>query len=111
MPSSSTVLKFSFIGYVTQEITVNNQRVIDLTLAEESQLLDEVVVVGYGTTKKESLTSAISVIKSEEIVATKQVDVMATLQGKIPRFTKYLKSQACLEHSIMKFPFEDMETP
>ena len=80
VPSNTSVLRFSFVGYNTHEITVGNQRVINITLAEESQLLDEVVVVGYGVAKKESLTSAISVIKSEDIVSTKQVDVMATLR-------------------------------
>ena len=57
VPSSSTVLRFSFIGYVAQEITVNNQREI-ITLVEESHLLDEVVVIGFGVQHRSILVQS-----------------------------------------------------
>ena len=61
---SESVLVVSFIGYLTQEITVGNRATINVTLKEDTELLDETVVVGYGTQKKESLTSAITSVRS-----------------------------------------------
>ena len=81
---SSSVLVISCIGYATQEITVGNRAEIEVTLQEDSQLLDDIVVVGYGTQKKESLTSAISSVRAEDVTKTKQNNVITSLQGKVP---------------------------
>ena len=81
---ASSVLVVSFIGMTTQEITVGNLQNIMITLKEDTQLLDETVVVGYGTQKKESLTSAITSVRAEDVTKTKQNDVITTLQGKVP---------------------------
>ena len=81
---SESVLVVSFIGYLTQEITVGNRATINVTLKEDTELLDETVVVGYGTQKKESLTSAITSVRSEDVTKTKQNDVVTALQGKVP---------------------------
>ena len=72
-------LEVSCIGYATQEIPVGDKTVINVVLLEDVELLEETVVVGYGTQKKASLTSAISNIRSEELTATKQTDVLASL--------------------------------
>jgi TonB-linked SusC/RagA family outer membrane protein len=77
-------LVFSFLGYAPQEIAVNKRMVIDVTLSEDVTKLDEVVVVGYGTKKKETLTGAIAQIKSAEIMSTKSTSIASSLQGKIP---------------------------
>ena len=77
-------LEVSCIGYATQAIPVGDKTVINVVLLEDAELLEETVVVGYGTQKKASLTSAISNIRSEELTATKQTDVLASLQGKVP---------------------------
>ncbi len=82
IPGSSVVLRFSFIGYVAQEITVNNQREINVTLAEESQVLDEVVVIGYGVQRKSSVTGSISQIKAEDIQNRTATSAAGALQGK-----------------------------
>ena len=79
---SGSILVISSIGYATQEVTAAPN--LNVTLEEESTTLDETIVVGYGTQKKASLTSAISNIRSEELTATKQSDVLASLQGKVP---------------------------
>ena len=79
---AGSVLEISSIGYGTQEVTAAPN--LNITLQEEATTLDETVVVGYGTQKKASLTSAISNIRSEELTATKQSDVLASLQGKVP---------------------------
>ena len=77
-----SVLEFSSIGYETRKLkAAPNMEVI---LVEDSELLNEIVVVGYGVQKRESLTGAISQIRSEDIAATKSADGVAALQGKIP---------------------------
>lgn len=80
----SSVLVVSFIGYTSQEVTVGKSGVIEVTLKEDTELLDETVVVGYGTQKKESLTSAITSVRAEDVTKTKQNDVVTALQGKVP---------------------------
>ena len=65
--SSSAVLVFSYIGYTTQEIQVGNQRVINVSLGEDTQRLDEVIVVGYGTRKAGEMTGSVATVKSSEI--------------------------------------------
>ena len=74
---------FSSIGYETQEIKVNGQTVINVVLKDASELLDEVVVIGYGAVKKSDLTSSISTVKGKEITETVTGNAMDALQGKI----------------------------
>ncbi|MDR1583840.1 MAG: carboxypeptidase-like regulatory domain-containing protein, partial [Prevotellaceae bacterium] len=62
---SAAVLQISYVGYVTQEITVGNRTVINVALLGDTQALDEVVVVGYGTQKKVNLSGAVSTISSK----------------------------------------------
>ena len=76
------VLEFSSIGYETRKLKAAPH--MEVTLLEDSELLNEIVVVGYGVQKRESLTGAISQIRSEDIGATKSADGVAALQGKIP---------------------------
>ncbi|MDR1723566.1 MAG: carboxypeptidase-like regulatory domain-containing protein, partial [Tannerella sp.] len=66
VPSANSVLKFSYIGYAVQEQAVGSRTVINITMNEDALTLEEVVVVGYGTQKKASLTSAISQISGAE---------------------------------------------
>lgn len=81
--SSDAVLVFSTIGYDTQEIPVNGKEVINVVLKESSELLEEVVVIGYGTVKKSDLTSSISTVKGKEITQTVTGNAMDALQGKV----------------------------
>ena len=78
------VLVVSFIGYRTVEVTVGTKAQITVTLEVDSEQLEETVVVGYGQQKKTSLTSAISTMKTEDITSTKQTNLVASLQGKVP---------------------------
>lgn len=80
---SGDKLTFSYIGFITQTITVTNQTTIDVALEDDVESLNEVVVIGYGTQKKEDLTGAISTVKSEEIAKTPNSNVMQSLQGKV----------------------------
>ncbi|KPM48096.1 SusC/RagA family TonB-linked outer membrane protein [Jiulongibacter sediminis] len=68
VPNSSSVLVFSFIGKQNQEITVGNQSVINVTLADDNQTLEEIVVIGYGTQKKQDMTGAITSINERDFV-------------------------------------------
>ena len=82
VPMGAT-LEVSAIGYETKQVVANSTS-MTITLAEESTLLDETVVVGYGVQKKESLTSAITNIQAEDITSTKQANLTSALQGKVP---------------------------
>ena len=81
VPEGATLL-FSYIGYIPQEIVVGNQNVINIRMAENTELLDEVVVVGYGVQKKSDLTGAISSVKSEDIQNRSIIRAEQALQGK-----------------------------
>ncbi|ACT92071.1 TonB-dependent receptor [Dyadobacter fermentans DSM 18053] len=76
------VLVYSFIGYVRQEIAVANRTSIDVTLAVDSQNLDEVVVVGYGTTAKKNLTTAIAKVDPTKIPTSANNNVSELLFGR-----------------------------
>lgn len=82
--SGSDVLVISFIGYKTQEVAVNNRTNITISLTEVNLDLNEVVVVGFGTTKKRDLTGSVASVKSEDIVARPGPDPMESLQGRVP---------------------------
>ncbi|HEV7378536.1 MAG TPA: SusC/RagA family TonB-linked outer membrane protein [Dyadobacter sp.] len=77
------VLVFSFVGSITQEVTVGNKSVIDVDLAENAKLLDEVVVVGYGSQTRERTTSAISSISSANFNNAGARNAMDLIQGKV----------------------------
>jgi len=77
------VLVFSFVGSITQEVPVGNKSVIDVDLAENARLLDEVVVVGYGTQTRERTTSAIANITSEKFNRSGARNAMDLIQGKV----------------------------
>lgn len=80
---NSSVLVFSYVGYVTREINVGNQQVIHVKLQEDSQALDEVVVIGYGSLKRKEVTSAVETIKADQFNKGATRDVMDLVQGKI----------------------------
>lgn len=80
----NATLVFSFIGYVAQEVQLAGRQVISVSLANETQGLDEVVVIGYGATKKETLTGSVAAIKAVDIVSMKTSSVAQMVQGKIP---------------------------
>mgnify|MGYP003671000035 CR=1 FL=1 len=80
---SNGILVVSYVGYTTKEVPISNQQQITISLQEDAQALDEVVVVGYGTQKKADLTGAITTIKSEDIEKTPNSNVMQSLQGKV----------------------------
>jgi TonB-linked SusC/RagA family outer membrane protein len=80
----NAVLTVSFVGYETQEITVGNQTTFNIELKVAASGLNEVVVVGYGTTKKATLTGAISSVKGSEVVKSPATNVSNDLVGRLP---------------------------
>src|SRR5688572_22348642 len=77
------VLVFSFIGYTTQEISVNNQSQINISLAPDILALSEVVVTGYGSQSKRDITGAVSTIDSKQLLTTPSTNLGQALQGKV----------------------------
>ncbi len=82
--SADAVLLISYIGYIPREIPIGISSNLTIVLTENTEILDEVVVVGYGTQKKESLTGAITAISSDDIQTTKSENLINNLQGKMP---------------------------
>ena len=80
--SSGDVLQFSFVGHETQSVAITNQTTLDITMAEDA-LLDEVVIVGYGTRKKSHNTGAISQIEGADVAALQVNRVDDALAGKL----------------------------
>ena len=88
VPGEESVLQFSFVGYATQEIEVGNRTVLNVTLSEGIKEIEEVVVVGYGTQKKQSVVGAISQVKSSELMSTGGVtSISNALTGLVPGLT------------------------
>lgn len=82
-PANATLV-VSYVGFKTQEVKVGNQSVLAIRLEDDNQLLDEVVVIGYGTMKKRDLTGSITSVKAEDIVRSPASNAMEALQGQVP---------------------------
>ena len=76
-------LVFSFIGYVTQVVPVAGKAVINIALDSDTKGLEEVVVVGYGSQKKETLTGSVATVKAEQLLTTKTNSMASAVQGKL----------------------------
>lgn len=79
---SNGVLEVSYVGMQTQTINVNNQTIINVVLREVSELLDELVVVGYGTMRKSDVTGSISTAKGSDIIKSQAFNALEGLKGK-----------------------------
>jgi TonB-linked SusC/RagA family outer membrane protein len=82
-PDENAVLSFSFIGYVTKEVTVGNQTSISVALSADAVGLEELVVVGYGTRKKANLTGAVATVQSEALEKITSVNSTNLLEGQM----------------------------
>lgn len=80
----NAVLVITYIGFTSVEIPVNDQTNIVAVLQEDSQSLDEIVVVGYGTQRKGSITGSISTVKSKDLVQTPSTNTSSLLAGRLP---------------------------
>ena len=82
--SAGQIIEFSSIGYVSQEVLVGTASVINVVLKTDNELLDEVVVVGYGVQKKVNLTGSVSVVNSEDLVGRSSASTSNLLVGVVP---------------------------
>jgi TonB-linked SusC/RagA family outer membrane protein len=81
--SGESILVFSFIGYLEEEMVVGSQSSIDLAMAENIEDLGEVVVIGYGTLRKEAVTGSVESIRGEDMREVQSSDVTRALQGRV----------------------------
>ena len=83
VPDGKFILQISMVGYKTQVVNIKGKTSVDVTLMEDTQVMDEVVVVGYGTMKKRDLSGSVSQIKSEDLMSGAQIGAAQSLTGKI----------------------------
>jgi TonB-linked SusC/RagA family outer membrane protein len=81
--SGNATLEFSYLGYVPQSISVNGRKQIDVVLLEDTKLLSEVVVIGYGVQRKEAVTGSVASMSGDNIRAIASTNVAQALQGRI----------------------------
>lgn len=81
--ATATTLEVSFIGYTTAEVPIDGRTSYSVTLKEDSEMLEEVVVVGYGTMKKKDLTGSVGTVKGGDIAARKTTNLSSALQGTV----------------------------
>ena len=77
------VLQFSFIGMATQNVPVKGRTKIDVQLKQDNKMLDEVVVIGYGTSKRSDLTGSVVSVKSDDLMKTPTSDATQALAGRV----------------------------
>lgn len=80
--SENATLVITYVGYLPQEIKITNQKYLNIMMKEDSQTLDELVVIGYGMVKKSDLTGSVSSVKSEDITKIATNSPIAALQGR-----------------------------
>jgi TonB-linked SusC/RagA family outer membrane protein len=93
LPDGNGTLVFTYIGYVTREVPVNNRTSINLSLEEDSKSLDDVVVVGYGTQKKTNLTGSVDVVSGEQLANRPAANVADLLKGTSPSLNISMNSR------------------
>lgn len=81
--AAKAILVFSYIGMKTQEVPVKGKAVVNVTLQSDAKALDEVVVVGYGTSKRSDLTGSVVSVKSEDLMKMPTSDVAQALAGRV----------------------------
>lgn len=82
VPANGTLV-FTYIGYNTQEVPVNNRTTVNISMASSSQQLEQVVVVGYGTQRKIDVTGAVATVKGDDIAKQASQNPVSALQGKV----------------------------
>jgi TonB-linked SusC/RagA family outer membrane protein len=84
VPDGNATLVFSYVGFITQENNVGNQRIINVTLRDDTRQIEEVVVVGYGQQRVSTITGSVSQIKSDKITLAPIANVTNVLAGQLP---------------------------
>ncbi len=87
LANKGDVLQFSFVGMQTQTVTVGDSNTINITMQEDTNTLDEIVVVGYGSQKKSDITGAVSTVKAADLVKIPSTNAVEALQGRASGLT------------------------
>lgn len=85
-PADATLV-FSFVGYATQEIPTGGRSIINVTLDESAVVLAEVVAIGYGTERKENLSTAVAIVHLDRTMKSRPANISSALQGQLPGLT------------------------
>lgn len=96
--TSKDILSFTYVGMAEQDIKVAGQKTINVVMKDDVASLDEVIVVGYGTAKKQSLTGAVSAVKGDELLKAPATNVSSLLMADVCRAFLLFKS---LENRVM----------
>lgn len=91
VPATGTIV-FSYVGYVTQEVAIGSQNMLNVTLREDSQALEEVVVVGYGVQKKVTVTGSVASVSGEELKASPTTNLTGAMVGRMPGVIGFQRS-------------------
>lgn len=91
VPTKATLV-FSYIGYRTQELSIGNQTAINITMQEDTQNIDEVVVVGYGVQKKETVTGSVSTLKGDDLAKSPVANLSNAIAGRMSGVVTYQRS-------------------
>ncbi|MDA9335814.1 TonB-dependent receptor, partial [Flavobacteriaceae bacterium] len=79
--NENSILQISYVGFITQDVSVQGKEVLNIAMQEDAESLDEVVIIGYGTVKKKDLTGAVSTVKAEDAYAAPTASLDNALQG------------------------------
>ena len=90
--ASATALVFSYIGFTTQEVPIGGKSTINVTLATDTKSLNEVVVVGYGTQRKETITGSVVAVKGADLVKSPTTNLSNSIAGRLPGVTAVNRS-------------------
>ena len=88
--SSNATLVVSFIGYKTEEVAVNGKSTLTITLKDDTEVLEEVVVVGYGVQKKANLTGSVASVSSKDLQDIPVANATNLLQGRLPWYRYFI---------------------
>ncbi len=99
-PTNASSLIFSFVGFKTQELAIGNQSTMDVTMAVDERMMDEVVVTGYLTEQKKDLVGSVASISSKDLVAIPMGNVQQQLQGRVAGVTVLTSGQPGVQSSV-----------
>ena len=92
VPNSDAVLVFSSVGFTTQEMIVGINRTINLAMEEDTQMFEEIVVVGYGVQKKETVTGSVTTVRGEELMKSPATNLSHAIVGRLSGVVTYQRS-------------------
>lgn len=92
VPDNKAIIVFSFIGYKTEEVAVGTNSVVEITLKDDAQLVDEVVVVGYGVQKKVAVTGSVASVGGKELKASPTTNLSNAMVGRMPGVIGFQRS-------------------